>query len=315
MVRKSESSFSAKSSENQSSDVIEIPVGRLLDKARGNPWFVASIVLGLLLLGVLIFGTNGGYAVSESAVSEDVLDFLNSQVNGGVELNSIENRGGYYELMVDYQGDTIPIYATLDGKNIISDLIPLTGIPSQGTGSSPPTGEKIEVDIEGAYFKGDADAPVTIVEFSDFQCPFCERFYSQTLGLIEQNYVDTGKAKIVYMHFPLTSIHAEAQKAGEAAECAGEQGKFWEMHDKLFDNQASLSSSNYKAWARELKLDSAKFDSCLDSGKYAGKVREQTDYGSSLGVSGTPAFFINGAPISGAQPYSVFEQIIESELN
>ena len=136
---------------------------------------------------------------------------------------------------------------------------------------------------------------------------------SDTLPLIEKEYIDTGKVKLVYMHFPL-GFHPNAQKAAEASECAGEQGKFWEMHDKIFENQAIMSVSNYKIWAKSFGLNSEEFDFCLDDGKYEDKVQEQLAYGSSLGVTGTPGFFINGKPLSGAQPFSAFKQIIEAEL-
>ncbi|MCH7568720.1 MAG: thioredoxin domain-containing protein [Nanoarchaeota archaeon] len=256
--------------------------------------------------------------MSEKAVTEKVINFLNSQVDGEVSLDSISRKGSYYELIVFYQGDRIPLQVTLDGENLISDLVPIdigfggnTGNTNIGNTNAVGT---VDINIEGAYFKGNENAPVTIVEFSDFECPFCKGFYSDTLPLIEENYINKGKVKLVYMHFPLTNIHSNAQEAAEASECAGEQGKFWEMHDKIFENQEIMSVSNYKIWAKSFDLNSEEFDSCLDDGKYEDKVQEQLAYGSSLGVTGTPGFFINGKPLSGAQPFSAFEQIIEAEL-
>ena len=163
-------------------------------------------------------------------------------------------------------------------------------------------------------FLGKENAPVTIVEFSDFQCPFCERFYTQTLSQIENEYIKTGKVKLVYRDFPL-GFHQYAQKAAEAAECADEQGKFWEFHNKIFENQQQLSSDNLKQWASKLGLDTNKFNGCLDSGKMTSEVQKDLKDGSAAGISGTPGFVINGKLISGAQPFSVFKQVIEAELS
>jgi len=174
--------------------------------------------------------------------------------------------------------------------------------------------QRLQVSADDDPVKGSKDAPVTIIEFSDFQCPYCGRFYQQTLPLIEENYIKTGKVKIVYRDFPL-SFHQYAQKAAEAAECAHEQGKFWEYHDKLFENQNALDVASLKQYASELGLDAQKFNDCLDSGKKASEVQKDFNDGSMYGVSGTPTFFINGIPLVGAQPYSVFEQIINQELS
>jgi protein-disulfide isomerase len=162
--------------------------------------------------------------------------------------------------------------------------------------------------------KGDQNAPVTIVEFSDFQCPFCGRFWSQTLPQIKEDYIDTGKVKFVYRDFPL-SFHQYAQKASEAAECADEQGKFWEYHDKLFENQQFLDTESLKQYAADLGLDTEKFNSCIDTGKYSSEVRKDFQDGQTNGVSGTPTFFINGQKLVGAQPYSAFQQIIDSLIS
>lgn len=179
--------------------------------------------------------------------------------------------------------------------------------------AAPQEPTAIEVSADDDPFIGDEDAPVTIIEFSDFQCPYCQRFYSETLPSILSNYVETGKVKIVFRDFPL-GFHQYAQKASEAAECADDQGKFWEYHDRIFENQNLLSESNLKAWAQDLNLDTEEFNDCLDSGKYTEEVQEDMKDGSSYGVSGTPSFFINGIQLTGAQPYAAFEEIIEQEL-
>ena len=161
---------------------------------------------------------------------------------------------------------------------------------------------------------GDKNAKVTIVEFSDFQCPFCKRARDDAIKQVEEQYVKNGKVKIVYRDFPLTSIHPTAQKAAEAAECADDQGKFWEMHDKIFEKQASLSLSNLKQWAAELGLNTNDFNKCLDSGKHANEVNKDASDAQKAGGQGTPFFIVGEVIVSGAQPFSAFQQAIESQL-
>ncbi|MBI2661952.1 DsbA family protein [Candidatus Woesearchaeota archaeon] len=165
-------------------------------------------------------------------------------------------------------------------------------------------------------FLGKKDAPVTIVEFSDYECPFCVRFYQQTLSQIKSNYVETGKAKFVYRDFPL-SFHQQAESAAIAANCAGKQEKYFEFHDKIFNNGGAAGKSNadYKRWAQELKLDIAQWEECLSDPAQKQEIQKDIRDGSAVGVSGTPGFIINGKLISGAQPFSVFQQVIEAELN
>ncbi|MBU0958323.1 MAG: DsbA family protein [Nanoarchaeota archaeon] len=170
-----------------------------------------------------------------------------------------------------------------------------------------------QVEIGDDAVKGESDAPVTIIEFSDYECPFCGRFYTETLPQIRARYIDTGKVKYVFRDFPL-SFHPNAQKAAEAAECAGEQGKYFEMHDKLFDNQQALDVNSLKNYASQIDLDMGEFNSCLDSGKMAEEISKDLRDGQAAGVQGTPAFFINGRLVSGAQPFAAFQQAIEAEL-
>jgi protein-disulfide isomerase len=172
---------------------------------------------------------------------------------------------------------------------------------------------RTEVSLDDDPIKGNKNAPVTIVEFSDYQCPFCGRYFSQTYPQILKQYVNTGKVKYVFRDFPL-SFHKNAQKAAEAAECAHEQDKYWEMHDKLFENQRNLDIASLKQYAADINLDTKKFNSCLDSGKYASEVQKDFNEGSRYGVSGTPTFFINGIKLVGAQPLSAFKQVIDAEL-
>ncbi len=170
----------------------------------------------------------------------------------------------------------------------------------------------VELALDGAPVRGQATAPVTIVEFSDFQCPYCGRAEAE-LTKVREAYKD--KVKIVYKDFPLTNMHPNAQKAAEASRCAGEQGKYWEYHDVLFTNNTALDPANLKKYAADLKLDSAQFDACLDSGKHTAAVSKDQAEGARVGVGGTPAFFINGRFLSGAQPFSAFQEAIEEALN
>jgi len=160
---------------------------------------------------------------------------------------------------------------------------------------------------------GDKNAPVTIIEFSDFQCSFCKRLREQTIEPLKKEYIETGKVKLVYRDYPL-GFHQYAHISAEAAECADDQGKFWEYHDKLFENQQFLDEASLKKYAEELKLDTKEFNECLDSGKHKAEVDKDISDGTAAGVTGTPASFINGRKMVGAQPYEAFRQAIEAEL-
>ncbi len=181
----------------------------------------------------------------------------------------------------------------------------------QPTQQAPPS--KQEIDLDDDPVLGDENAPVTIVEFSDFQCSFCKRAFDQSVTALKREYIDTGQVKLVYRDYPLP-FHSEAAPAAEAAECAHDQGKFWEYHDALFKNQQSLGSDLYTELAEELGLDVNEFKSCMESGKHKEEVQSDMSYGSQVGVSGTPTFFINGIKLVGAQPFQAFQQIIEAEL-
>jgi protein-disulfide isomerase len=175
----------------------------------------------------------------------------------------------------------------------------------------PPPVFRVDIATDGAPFKGPAKAPVTIVEFSDFHCPFCRRVLP-TLGQLEERY--SGKIKLAFRDFPIESLHPGATKAHEAGRCATEQGKFWAYHDKLFASPPKSSPEIFKALAKEVGLDLARFEACFDSGKYQAEVKKDIDEGNRLGVTGTPAFFINGRLVSGAQPFESFARIIDDEL-
>ncbi len=179
-----------------------------------------------------------------------------------------------------------------------------------------------EVGIDDDAMKGDKNAPVTMIEFSEYQCPFCARFSIETLPEIIKAYVDTGKLRIVFRDYPLP-FHRNAAKAAEAAECAGDQGLFWEMHDLLFANHEKLAPEDLARYAEELGLFMPDFTFCMESGKNAPEVAGDLQDGKSAGVNSTPSFFIGvtgqndkikGTYLKGAKPFNTFKGAIEQAL-
>ena len=183
---------------------------------------------------------------------------------------------------------------------------------------APPVPQTGKLNIEGSYTLGSADAPVTMVGFTDYQCPFCRQFENTTFAQIRKQYIDTGKVRFVIHDFPLSN-HPDAMPAAEAARCAGDQHKFWEMHDALFSEPAKLGKQALIDSAGTLKLDVEAFRSCLDSGKHKQEIQNDLQVATSLQIQATPSFLIgktkgdevSGAIVVGAQPFSAFEQKIK----
>jgi protein-disulfide isomerase len=171
--------------------------------------------------------------------------------------------------------------------------------------------KRYDVPVDDDPSIGPANAAITIIEFSDYQCPYCRRWHEEVFNRIRQDYPD--QVRIVYRDFPLSSIHPEALPAAEAAGCANEQGAFWAYHDLLFSS-SDLSEEIYIQYATDLGLDMEKFKACIASGRYNDEVQGDLQYASNIGVSSTPTFFLNGLPVVGAQPYDVFKEVIEKEL-
>lgn len=187
---------------------------------------------------------------------------------------------------------------------------------------NPPSQTGRTVSIDDDPILGDANAVVTIVEFSDYQCEFCRIFWKNTFPRLKQEYIDTGKVRLVFRDFP-QSIHPEAMRAAMAAECASDQGKYWEYHDKVFSEQdrrgkerevVRFKADDLKKWAAEIGLEATEFNQCLDSRKHRKEVDADRKAGEDAGVKGTPVFFINGRPLVGAYPFDAFQKIIEEEL-
>jgi len=208
-------------------------------------------------------------------------------------------------------------------ENIVANNPSPTGAPSQPS--------QVTASADDDAVLGDKNAPVTIIEFSDYQCPFCRKFWTETFNQIKRDYIDTGKVKFVYRDFPLGSIHPAAEPAAQAAECARFVGKsdeaYYKMHDKIFQEgnildggdpitgpvrgTAQFGATELKKWAKDIGYD---IDSCLDSGKFKSEVQKDLADGQAAGGQGTPYFVINGKPLSGAQPFSAFKQVIDAEL-
>jgi protein-disulfide isomerase len=198
--------------------------------------------------------------------------------------------------------------------------------PSVAAAPTAPTiPQNLVFDINGAPVKGKKDAKLTLIEFTDFQCPFCGRHVRETAPQIDQTYIESGKLKYVVQDFPLESIHKNAFKAAEAARCAGDQGKFWEMYERLFADQQKLNPEDLVEHAKALGLNEEGFKKCLDDDVYAAAVRKDMAEGQKAGLTGTPAFFLavkDGSDgkvkvvqsLKGAQPFSAFQAAIDSAL-
>jgi protein-disulfide isomerase len=209
-----------------------------------------------------------------------------------------------------------------DVKRQLAEVLRST---QQRLGQDPANGSasRVQARVTDAPVLGRADAPVTLVDFSDYQCPYCRKFFSGTLPTLKSEYIDTGKLRYVFRDYPLDQIHPQAHKAAEAAHCAGEQGKYWEMHDLLFQNQQTLASPQLSEHARTLGLDGAAFDACLESAKYAQRIKDSLSDGEAAGIQGTPGFVVaktqpgdsvEGTPVRGAQPVDAFRKIIDELL-
>ena len=234
--------------------------------------------------------------------------------------------GGYAIGALDNDSDSL----TADEiKEIISAVEAKAPAPAPQQAQAPtqPTApQTFQVSLDDDPFKGNANAPVTVIEFSDFQCPFCKRFFDQTLPLIEENYINTGKVKLVYKDLPLVTLHPNVKPVHVAAECADEQGKFWEYHDALFEKQSEwqrLSSSDLQTtlvqYADDFGLQTASFEACLNSPEMLEEVNADFLQAASFGATGTPTFLIgnekNGfIKLVGAQPYAAFQAAIDANL-
>jgi len=308
-------------------------MGVMLDKNVSTILIASavSLVIGLAL-GFLVgsLSSHGGVKSPENAsvntvnlpideVKAKVSDFVSYKlVKPGItaELTDAKEEKEFYRFNFTLRKDGSPVadislYTTKDGKYLILNLIKLPEKIEKRevnvTKTQTPQPE-INIDIKNEPYKGNKNAKVTIVEFSDYACPFCARFATQTLPKIMKNF----DVRFVYKDFPLPMHGEAAVKAHEAANCALEQGKYWQYHDILFQRQAEWKSntSKFLDYAKALGMNVTEFKECLDSDKYRQEILEDRDEGMKLGVRGTPTFFINGKKISGALPYEEFARVI-----
>jgi len=236
------------------------------------------------------------------------------------------SQSGYSQSSEELKALREDLKALKEGQaNMQKELQEIKTLLKSRPAAAPSEPQNVVLNIDNAPFKGDKNAKLTLIEFSDYQCPFCSRHVQQTLPQLDKDYIKTGKVKYVFFDFPL-DFHKNAFKAAEAADCAGEQGKFWQMHDLLFANQKALEPTDLTNYAKELKLDTSKFQKCLDSGKYANEVKKDIEIGQKAGVTGTPSFFLGVTNpkdpnvkavkvIKGAQPFSNFKEAIDTTLS
>lgn len=212
-------------------------------------------------------------------------------------------------------------YMTRGQLAVILDRLERERIPEiikkiEADGNASETPKKINVSVDDDSILGESSAPITMIQFVDYQDPFSKRFYLETLPTIQKNYIDTKKIKYIVRDFPL-SFHYDAKNAALGAECIKEQGgdgKYFEYYDKLLENQNNLGLEDLKKYASEIEMDSESLEICVNGKRYINEVEKDVVDGQIAGVNGTPYFFINGTPIAGAQEYGVYESIIEDEI-
>ena len=289
-------------------------------KPKINRWKIISGILFVLLMISFFYTGGAANSISKEEASVKAISYINNnllEAGTRATVKNVEQTNNLYNIKMDIDGKEFDSYISMDGKLLFPSAVNLDvqNEPAQSTPTEPGGTDTVDMVslMDDDAIEGDPDAPVTIIEWSDYECPYCGRFYSQTYGQILKNYIETGKVKFVYRDFPL-SFHAQAQKAAEAAECAGEQGKYYDMYNLLFAKGVAGGVSSFKQYAVDLGLNTEEFNKCLDAGAMADEIAKDFQDGQSVGITGTPGFLINGQLVVGAQPYSVFEKIIEEAL-
>lgn len=293
-------------------------------RMKKNPWILSTIVLAVIVV-VLFFVKSGSASVSEQEAGSKLVGFLNNQVGGGVTLDSVSKDKGMYKVIVNYQGNAVPLYVTLDGSSFASSL---QAFDSQGSAPSEP----VDISVGDSPVIGLASAPVTVIEFSDFSCPFCAAASgdnAEMVAYMKQNspswepivtnmmrdYVETGKVRFAVKY---SMGHSGGKPAQLVAWCLNEQNSdlYWKFYPKAFENQDDVEDlDKMKTLGLSVGGNSVQLQSCLDSGRYESRFELEQNEASAAGASGTPAFFVNGRVISGAVPYSEFKAIVEEELS
>lgn len=178
--------------------------------------------------------------------------------------------------------------------------------------ATPQQIKRYDVPVDDDPSQGPADAQITLIEFSDYQCPYCSKWHNEVWPKLKEAF--PGQIRFVYRDFPLMGLHESAAPAAQAANCAGEQDQYWAYHDKLFSGDYDFSSDGFKKIAGDISLDTAKFDECVSTERFKAEVEADYQYAAELGIRSTPTFFVNGIPLVGAQPYEVFKELIDKEL-
>jgi protein-disulfide isomerase len=206
----------------------------------------------------------------------------------------------------------IPVGAASEAVAQSTSEAPTEADTAQGSSDANSQIVRYDVPVDDDPAIGPEDAPITIVEFSDYECPYCRKWHDEVFTKLQEAYPQ--QVRLVYRDFPLSSIHANAAPAAEAANCANEQGKFWPYHESLFSMELGLSNDAYQEYATRLGLNVQSFLECMESDRYQAEVQADYQFASELGVRSTPTFFINGIAIVGAQPFDVFKEVIDKEL-
>jgi protein-disulfide isomerase len=250
---------------------------------------------------------------------DKVLETANDTAPEPVEVPQPSPKNNFWNF---FQKNFLALAILTAGIMVSGSVLYTGGIKTAAINDVAGAGEDVRKDVspDDDPALGPKGAKVTIIEFSDFQCPYCRTWWKDTFSQLKKEFIDTGKVRFIYRDFPL-SFHPMAAPSAEAANCAGEQGKYWEMHDKLFSEQLKKGQGtityevkDIKNWAAQIGLNGSQFNQCLDSGKFKAEVEKDFADGSAAGVSGTPSFFINGKLVVGAQPYATFKSLIEQEL-
>ncbi len=290
----------------------QTPESSRVSKKPKKRRLILIVILLVYSVAALMLTTTSGEIMQ---IAENHVSSLVAEQGGIARANSISQISGIsivnLDISVNGQTQNQDVYLTRDGNiMIIGNLFETDkSLKSDGTYEVP----RAEIPLgDRELTLGNPDAPVTFVEFSDIECPFCVRFYQDGLVGVKK-LAEEGKVYFVYKHFPL-NFHPEAIPGANAIECAADQGKWMEMHDIIFENQDSLGASSYKTWANQLGLNTAEFNDCFETSKYQDKIDADYELGRQIGVSGTPASFVNGIMISGAQPFTSFEPTILAEI-
>lgn len=305
--------------------------GNSIAKIRKNPWILATIFLVVVLFVVLVVrpGSTTGNVVSEDVAAQKLADFAKTQ---GISLEDIttEDMGSFYQISFSIDGSQSTAYITKDGGYIIQPVSPLTAKATDSSDKETGTSEPVNIPIGNSPVLGNANAKLTIVEFSDFSCPYCGAASGQSKDYVDamkskysgwepaipgiiRDYVNTGKAKLVYKY---SMGHSGGHPATLVGFCLNDQNLFWEFHDKAFAAQADVENlDKMRAIAQSLGADMTKLNACLDSKKYDSKLDDDESLGQSIGLSGTPAIYANGILVAhGAESYSDVKKAIDAVL-